>query len=216
MLFTQAQWYHLGADKRADIQDHARVIIETMERDMRMIGFGVPTGADAGGGGTTWKSIFAASGTSIGFTADIDNGHTILTADATTTSVSVENPAYYTGVASTPINILLTNNRRDWVGLTVNAISGSVLTTTTNPSPTTFTSERGEIFSLERVFYRLTGDGNGDGICDSGYPFCRVERQEFTSNVATTETADNTKWETLGEKRIIAESPVSERRWRCS
>src|SRR5688572_1526353 len=162
MLFTQAQWFHLGADKRSEIQDHARAIMETMERDLRMIGYGVPSGSDVGGVtnySETWKEVIAANGTSISFTADIDNGGTMLTADAGSSAaneISVLNPSYYASVATTPIDIILTDDRGEWADLTVNGISGNVLTTSANiPSASTFSSNQGEIFSLERVFYRM-------------------------------------------------------------
>ncbi|MCI0417296.1 prepilin-type N-terminal cleavage/methylation domain-containing protein [bacterium] len=206
MLFTQAQWYHLSAEKRSDTQNHARVVIENMERDLRMIGYGVPTGSDVGGATTyteTWDAIIAATSTSISFTADIDSGNTILTADAASTAadeISVENATYYSDVAANPLEIILVNNGKQWADLTINGISGNILSASANiPSPTTFSSNKSEVFTLERVFYRMTGDADNNGICDTGYPFCTVERQEFITNDPTEETAVTGLWQTLGE-----------------
>ncbi len=66
---TSRATYGAG-EQKADIQQSARIVIELMERDLRLAGYGFPTGAG--------NAITAATPTSITFMGDLVNASTII------------------------------------------------------------------------------------------------------------------------------------------
>jgi hypothetical protein len=114
--FESSQATYAAGEQRADIQQSARIAMEMMSADLRLAGYGFPTGAGA---------ITVAGPTDITFWADLDNASTVIVADvaAGATTLSVQNA---TGVQA---------------GNSIYLINGSVseqrtvATVTVNPDP---------------------------------------------------------------------------------
>lgn len=70
--FESSQATYAAGEQRADIQQSARIAMEMMSADLRLAGYGFPTGAGA---------ITAASPTDISFWADLNNASTVIVAD---------------------------------------------------------------------------------------------------------------------------------------
>jgi prepilin-type N-terminal cleavage/methylation domain-containing protein len=223
-LFTQGQWLHLASEKRANIQDNARIIIAQMEDDLRMIGSGNPSASEVSGTITAkWTpAIFNMSATAIGFTGDLDGGSVLLTKDAGTVSndrLYVQDFSYYASATSTdPIPIIVVSKERRWDDLSVTGIISSspysALQTNTIGSPSVFTADQSEVFTMESVSYRWvtdaggTADANNNGQCDIGesspfIPNCVIQRAEFRTNNPDRAAADgvtpaSSDWATFG------------------
>ena len=189
-LFDQGAWVYLHSSRRANIQQIARMALEQMERDIRMSGFGVPEGDEFGAGTATWSpEMFTVTPGKIYFRADIDSGHTWVRQNITgsATILNVENP---TAVCASPnTQIVLVEDGDDWQPLVCTAMDDSADTITVNTGAMDCPSDICEIFTPEHIFYRLTGDANNDGICDStgpaDDPFCTIERAVVTGNDPT-------------------------------
>jgi prepilin-type N-terminal cleavage/methylation domain-containing protein len=84
--FDSSQATYAAGEQRADIQQSARIAMEMMSADLRLAGYGFPTGAGA---------ITAAGPTDISFWADLDNASTVIVADVPggSTTLSVQNAA---------------------------------------------------------------------------------------------------------------------------
>jgi len=70
--FESSQATYAAGEQRADIQQSARIAMEMMSADLRLAGYGFPTGAGA---------ITVASPTDISFWADLNNASTVIVAD---------------------------------------------------------------------------------------------------------------------------------------
>ncbi len=70
--FESSQATYAAGEQRADIQQSARIAMEMMSADLRLAGYGFPTGAGA---------ITVANPTGIGFWADLNNASTVIVAD---------------------------------------------------------------------------------------------------------------------------------------
>ena len=186
-LFDQGAWVYLHSSRRANIQQIARMALEQMERDIRMSGFGVPSGDEFGAGTASWMpKMFTVGPGRIFFRGDIDNRHTWVRRNITgsATIVSVEDPER---ICPTPgTQIVLTEDGDDWQPLICTAIDDVNNTITTNSGAMDCPSDECEIFTPEHVFYRLTGDANNDGLCDNtapnDAPFCTIERAVISGN----------------------------------
>jgi prepilin-type N-terminal cleavage/methylation domain-containing protein len=187
-LFDQGAWVYLHSSRRANIQQIARLALEQIERDVRMSGFGVPSGDEFGAGTAMWTpNMFTLGPGRIFFRADIDNRHTWVRQNitGTPTTISVEDPQLVCPVPGTT-QIVLVENGDDWQPLTCTAFDDTTDTITTNTGAMDCPSEECEIFTPEHIFYRLTGDANNDGICDNtapnDAPFCTIERAVIVGN----------------------------------
>lgn len=188
-LFDQGAWVYLHSSRRANIQQIARVALEQMERDIRMSGFGVPTGDEFGAGTGTWTpEMFVAAPGRVYFRADIDKGHTWLRQDiagAGVRTLSVENPSFVCADPGTT-RIILVNDSRVWQPFTCTAMDAGNKTIDVDNDAMPCDSEVCEIFTPEHIFYRLTGDADNNGICDNidpdDDPFCSIERAVVTGN----------------------------------
>jgi Tfp pilus assembly protein PilW len=89
VLMWSRSTYSTG-EAKADIQQNARLAIEMIEADLRMVGYGYPTDPALV---NPLVKVNAATGTSIDFWADINNASTILAADVNVgnTTFSVTN-----------------------------------------------------------------------------------------------------------------------------
>ena len=114
--FSSSQATYAAGEQKADIQQTARIAMEMMSADLRLAGYGFPTGAGA---------VTVASPTDISFWADLNNASTVIVADvaAASTTLSVQNA---TGIQ---------------VGNIIHLINGTVseqrtvATVTVNPDP---------------------------------------------------------------------------------
>jgi prepilin-type N-terminal cleavage/methylation domain-containing protein len=70
---------YVSGEAKADMQQNARLAMETVEADLRLIGYGYPTDPALV---NPLRKITAASATSITFWADLNNASTVLAADA--------------------------------------------------------------------------------------------------------------------------------------
>ena len=189
-LFDQSRWFYLHSEKRANIQDMARLAMEGLERDLRMIGNGVPTAFEIGGGGSSWVPFIMEAGpSSIHFRGDVDSRNTRLKNDASSSPVQVhdaalicENPFYTVG----SIPLVIVNDRRTWAGRVCSSYDAGANTVSLN-SAVACPPEECEIYTIEHVFYELNGDTNSDGVCDiTDYPFCTLEKLEKYGNTPIT------------------------------
>jgi prepilin-type N-terminal cleavage/methylation domain-containing protein len=195
-FFDTGRWMYLYSEKKANMQENGRLAMEAMERDMRMIGFGVPTGTRFGTEVVWLPSVFLAAKSQIGFRGDVDNLNSWITtnvasADAT---IFVEYPAL---VCPSSIPILIVKGGRTWADYTCS----SPTLTSINITPAAgraYTAAEAEIFAPEHVFYRLTPDADANGICDNTTDFsqCIIERAVRQSGTPVNAPADSA-WTTF-------------------
>lgn len=227
-FFDQGQWLYLESERKSRIQEMARIAMEQMERDFRMIGAGVPTGtSDDGFSWTTPNAIiFDATVSTIAFTGDIDNGSDNLSqdvdpADASKIFIGAGNEYYPAhdvnpadGTLDTPLPIIIAANGQNWEDLTANTLDNSgstpaLVTASPVTNPPNFLAVDSTVHTLERVFYRMidqSGAVDADGICTDPAPYCSIQRQEFPTNDPAeidpeSEAADRS-WETLARNVV--------------
>jgi prepilin-type N-terminal cleavage/methylation domain-containing protein len=180
-LFDQGSWVYLHSSRRANIQQIARLALEQMERDVRMSGFGIPKGQEFGGTTRWTPDLFLTAPGKIYFRSDIDNAHTWITRNivANDRTLYVENPALVCpNPGVTPI--VLEKDSKTWQPLTCISADPVIGTINVEADAMACPAETCEIFTPEHIFYRLTGDNNNDGVCDTAGPgddpFCSIER----------------------------------------
>lgn len=191
-LFDQGRWYYLHSEKRSNIQDIARIAMESLEREIRMAGSGVPAQGQ-NGGATYWTPfVFQADTSAIGFRADIDSRNTMVkanlggTLDVWDAKALLEGP--YSPAPSGPA--VLVKSMRIWEPLTITYSDED--TVSASPSATLSPVEELEVYTPEHIFYQLNGDADDDGNCDNvglnDYPFCTLQRVEVAGNTPITTT----------------------------
>ena len=193
-FFDQGQWLYLGMEKQTENQQNVRIVLENMERDLRMAGGGVPTQHRTDGTVQWWTPfIFTADRSQIYFRGDIDSRNSLVTADvaAAATTIDVEDGAV---VCPDPPNaLILVKELKQWEPITCTAVSGN--TVTVSAVNQAYSSAEAAVLSPDTVFYRLDNDANGDGICDDtdgdgqtcatdndDFPFCNIERAVVFGN----------------------------------
>jgi len=218
-LFDQGQWLYLESERKSKIQETARLTMEQMERDFRMIGSGVPTGA--GPGGALWTPfIFTASALSIGFTGDLDNGTDNLSLNVGAVDnqhIFLGEPSTYfesfdpdgDGTLNTQVPIVLAANGKKWedlIAVSLDSSDTAIVTSAAVTTPGSFKAADSTVHTLERVFYRMVdqaGNLDDDGVCTDPFPYCSIQRQEYqTNNPAETDPeaeAANAPWETIAK-----------------
>ena len=209
-LFDGGQWFYLHAERRTKIQEIARMAMEQLERDLRMIGFGIPQ-SSIFGGSTKWTpEIFVSTPGKIYFRADLDNRHAMLTRNAASgdTTLYVEEPDLVCPAPGFSQIVLARDNRR-WQPLICTGADNALDTITIDATPATGSescdSEECEVYTPEHIFYRLTGDADNDGVCDSSGPgsdpFCSIERAVIFGNAPLSDDSTAT-FETLSTNII--------------
>ena len=178
-LFDQSKWLYLAGERRSSIQDNGRIALESMERELRMAGFGVPEGncVTAGVTPATWTPvIFGAGSDYIWFRSDIDNNSTMLKLDAATgaTSLTVEDAARVCPTAGSGY-IVLERKLRRWQALTCTYVDSTTLTV--DALSAGFNAAESEVFTPEHIFYRL--ETNKTSACPN--PGCLM-RAEIAGN----------------------------------
>jgi len=186
-LFDQGSWVYLHSSRRANIQQIARLALEQMERDIRLSGFGVPTGNKFGDTVKWTPDLFLAAPGKIYFRADIDHGHTWVTRKiaANDRTLYVEKPNL---ICPNPgaTTIVLEDDSKKWQPLTCVAADSGNGTIDVDADAMECPAETCEVFTPEHIFYRLTGDANNDGVCDRSGPgddpFCSLQRAVIFGN----------------------------------
>jgi prepilin-type N-terminal cleavage/methylation domain-containing protein len=180
-FFDQGTWLYLKSEKQTQSQQNARLALEQMERDLRMVGSFVPEGP-AVSGGTSWTPFVQfANRSKIIFHADVEGGASVLSADLASggTTVSVEYPDV---VCPAPPNlIVLVMREKKWFPATCNSKTATTITISPGAGDA-FASTDSSVWTPDTVFYRLSNDANADGVCDIDYPFCNFERAEVRGN----------------------------------
>jgi prepilin-type N-terminal cleavage/methylation domain-containing protein len=196
-FFDAGRWMYLHSEKKANMQENGRLAMEAMERDMRMIGFGVPTGTQFGTEVVWLPSVFLAAKSQIGFRGDVDNLNSWITTNVASadTTIFVEYPAL---VCPSSIPILIVRGGRTWADYTCS----SPTLTSINITPAAgraYTAAEAEIFAPEHVFYRLTPDADANGICDNTTDFsqCIIQRAIRQSGTPQTAPALTSDWKTF-------------------
>src|SRR3989304_3536532 len=112
-LYDQGQWVYLHSSRRANAQELARLALEQMERDVRMSGFGAPTGSIVGGTPRWRPGLFQAGQGKVYFRADLDNRHSWITMNVSIgdSTFNVEDPALVCPVPNTTRIILAKSSR---------------------------------------------------------------------------------------------------------
>ena len=212
-FFDSGRWMYLHAEKRSNMQENGRLTMEAMEREMRMIGVGVPRGTRFGSEESWLPAIFLAEVNAISFRGDIDNINSWLKGPVTNSAgaqtIDVEYPSVTCPIAVVnPIPMIIIENGRGWNPFTcTNPNDGADTLSVTLAGGSTahaYTAAEGEIFAPQHVFYRLTPDADDNCVCDETEDFtqCKIERATLLANTPQTSP---TSWETLATNVEILE-----------
>jgi prepilin-type N-terminal cleavage/methylation domain-containing protein len=188
-FFDQSQWLHMSASKRTNIQEQTRLIMELMERDLRMIGFGVPKTSLIGGTLGWHPFIFNASATHIYYRADSDNANVIAKQDL----ANGGNQLFVHSIPATfpcPGPLVLVDTGRRWQSTSCSSIVGADRIDISPPAAQTFESNITEAFSIEQIYYRFISDAN--------YPFGRIERAVVPTNTPVITVPANDQFVPVG------------------
>lgn len=189
-FFDQGNWLYLQSENRSALQDNARILIESLEHDLRMAGSRTPKQGNVGGG-TLWVPlIFTADKSKIYFRSDIDSRNGRLMADAASgaSSFTVENPETICPDPPATTQLVIIRNGKIWEAETCASADDSTNTLTIGGSTSRlFESETSVIATPEHIFYRMQNDADADGECDITLPpFCTVEKAIVYGNDPTT------------------------------
>ena len=101
-IYSQANMIKTHVEGSARVQDNLRLAMDRVSRDLRMIGFGVPTGLEIGNTRTWQPALFRAGADDIGFRGEVDGGYAEVTCtpDASSTKcplskVWLDSASYY-------------------------------------------------------------------------------------------------------------------------
>jgi prepilin-type N-terminal cleavage/methylation domain-containing protein len=139
LLYDVNQVTFVKGEQQADLQQNARIAMDRIVRDLRLAGYGFPTGATNCAGFGVPSAISVADTTSITFCADLINASTVIVVDApaTSTILSVQNAG---GIQAG--NIVYLMNGAVWeqrtvaeVNLAANPNTITLTTATTNAYP---------------------------------------------------------------------------------
>jgi hypothetical protein len=191
--FESSRSTYAAGEQKADIQQNARIAMELMGADLRLAGFGFPTGAG--------NAITAANATSIAFWADLAGASTtIMNVDVNPgdTTLNVEDAS---GIQAGDILYLI--NGGQWEQLTVQSVNTGV-----NPNTITTTAgaanaypwgsqvgrPRSVTYSWDTVDTISKDDGEGGGLQPLADTIQNLQLQYFDANdvpIATPVTAGN-------------------------
>jgi len=183
-IFTHSQWLYVASEGRSNAQDNARLAMEQVERDLRLVGLGVSRGVDVTGGvsgASPWMpAIFYASATEIGYRAESNNQNTQLTAnapEATNTRIHVAR----TSIGTTPFGLVLARRGMQWQALTALGVASDAngpyfdLGAAVNAGG--FAAKQSQVFTLEHVFYQYIGNASP--------PFGTIRKAVVSGNTIT-------------------------------
>lgn len=192
-MFDRGKWLYFHSEKRTNLQENGRIVLEDIERNLRMAGLGIPTGTRIDGTApnpelTFLPYIFIAGESKIGFRGDVDNRNSMFAANAAANSsnITVQTPSI-----GCPTNIIVVQRGRSWEPFTCSnpAVTSPGTIDVTPNTPDDFEAAECEVYSPEHVFYRLTPDADSNGVCDVTDDFsqCLVEKCERLTNTPQTD-----------------------------
>jgi hypothetical protein len=93
LLYDVNQVTFVKGEQQADLQQNVRIAMDRIVRDLRLAGYGFPTGGTNCAGVVVPSAISVAAATSIAFCADLNNASTVTVTNAPATSMilSVQN-----------------------------------------------------------------------------------------------------------------------------
>ncbi len=201
-LYDSGRWFYLQSEKKANMQENGRLLMEAMEREMRLIGFGIPSGGQIGGNVTLNPAIFEGGVNFIGFRGDVDTVNTFPIANVSGGSITVEEDTEELACPAPPMPIIIVQRGRNWQSTNCTATSEDTLTISP-AAVTTFAASETEIFSPVHVFYRFPADADSNGICDQAtatlpdYSQCIVQRAERRDLLPQTDPVNEAAWQTF-------------------
>lgn len=198
-FFDAGRWMYMHAENRSTLQENGRLAIEGMEREMRMIGLGIPSGGEINTNVTWNPAVIYGTVNTIGFRGDIDSYNSLPTANIASgaSNISVQWPEYICPENNTIL--LIVQNGRKWQSTNCTSRTSTAI----NISPgavQAFPSSETELFAPVQVFYRFSPDADNDGICDQDtaikpdYTQCIIERAAERSLVPI--TVPTVAWQT--------------------
>ncbi len=171
-------------DSQSKIQGNVRVGMDRLDRDLRMIGFGVPSGQEVGATAVWTPVIFYASPTAIGFRGEVDGGAVAVTCtprtsetDCPVNEIEVDLLAYFQRLnckrpdnSAVSLPIVIVNESGAWEPTTCTDINTPDMSIDVSPDLTsdTFPGGLSEVFTVEQVYYRY--------VALSQPPYGRLER----------------------------------------
>lgn len=156
-IFESSRTTYAAGEAKVDIQQIARVAMERTATDLRLAGYGFPTGAGA---------ITAATPTSISFWADLNNASTILTTNVNAggTDLTVDNAS---GIQVRDVVYLINGGQTEQ--LTVSAVNLGTNTVSVATGATAGYPAGAQVTRPKLITYALDGsaiekdDGEGGG-----------------------------------------------------
>ena len=171
-------------EARTKLQNNVRFAVDRLERDLRMIGFGVPEGAQVGGSTSWLPSVFYATNTAIGFRAEADGGWASIVCTPSSSNSScprnetyLDLMSYYEGNNckrpdndSLKLPVVVSFDGDSWAPATCDSIDSvnDHLTMAANLSNNTFVAGQSNVATIEQVYYRYTSSTQP--------PYGRLER----------------------------------------
>ena len=168
-IYSQGHFLATYVESNVEVQNNVRLAMQSLERDLRMIGFGVPDGVEIGGTALWTPAVFYGSPTEIGFRAEIDSGNSQITCTPKSTNsdcpldeLEVESTGYYDTLnckqpdnPAQALSLGVVDDGRAWQrvdcsGVDVGDSSIDVDTLTDNK----FIAGESEVLSIEQVYYR--------------------------------------------------------------
>lgn len=125
-MFDQGRWLFVGVENQTNNQQNVRIVTENLERDLRMVGGGVPISVSTGSPQFWTPFIFTADRSKVYFHADVDSRTTIATGDAAGTSINVEDAGVVCPEAGFPL-VLWDADSRHWQPVNCSSFAGNTL-----------------------------------------------------------------------------------------
>ena len=200
-FFDTGRWMYLHSESRSNLQENGRLTIEGMEREMRMIGLGIPSGTEINSNLTWNPPVIYGTVNTIGFRGDIDSYNSLPTANIGNgdTNISVQWPQFICPDNNTIL--LIVQSGRKWQATNCTSKNEGAGTITIAPGAVqAFPAEETELFAPVSVFYRFSPDTDNDGICDQetatvpDFSQCVVERAEERAMAPMLTPSVNTPW----------------------
>ena len=207
-VLYQGQSIRARAESRSKIHANVRLAMDRLERDLRMVGFGVPAGVEIGATAVWAPAIFHAAPTEIGFRADVDGGSASITctpktsnSDCPRTAILLDSLDYYQSVnckrpdnefMNLPVVVVL--DRDAWQRATCigfDTTKGSIDVSPAVPSDT-FRAGQSAVVTIEQVYYRY--------VVGSQPSYGRLERYVRYANTPSADfPPDGAQWAVVAD-----------------